>query len=112
MRKCFFMILVFVMIMTLTACSDSKHTIDFHINCSGRASYKTNEIDVDSEYMASTKVFLTEFQDIEINKEIPVAIMVYDSGTSMRSYSLQDYFEPLEFNGMDLVQVEIIGYVK
>lgn len=79
--------------------------IDFNINASGRASYKTDEIVLDTESMASTKGFLQEFQKIEINKEIPIALMVYDSGTSMRSYSLQDYFEPSKFDGMDLVQV-------
>lgn len=31
--------------------------------------------------------------------------MAYSSGTTMKSYSLQDYFEPLKFSGMDLVQV-------
>ncbi|MFA5522820.1 MAG: hypothetical protein WDA24_00530 [Tissierellales bacterium] len=95
---------------TFTMLLKENYTIDFHINCSGRASYKTNKIDIDSEYMASTKGFLTEFQDIEINKEIPIAIMVYDSGTIMRSYSLQDYFEPSKFHGMDLVQVVTLKF--
>ncbi len=55
--------------------------------------------------MMSMKGFLQEFPRIEIDKEIPIAFMVYDSGTIMRSYSLQDYFEPSIFEGMDLVQV-------
>lgn len=87
-----------------------NYSIDLNINSSGRASYKTDEIILDTETMASTKGFLQEFQNIELNKEIPVALMVYDSGTSMRSYSLQDYFAPSKFDGMDLVQVVTLTF--
>lgn len=82
-----------------------NHAIDFNINSSGRASFKTDEIILDTETMASAKGFLQEYQEIEIDKEISVALIVYDSGTVMRSYSLEDYFEPAKFEGMDLVQV-------
>ncbi|WP_069999947.1 hypothetical protein [Cellulosilyticum sp. I15G10I2] len=95
---------------TFTTLLNENYTIDFHINCSGRGSYTTNDIDVASEYMVSSKTFLREFQDIEINKEIPVAIMVYDSGPRMQSYSLQDYFEPSRFDQMDLVQVVTLTF--
>lgn len=86
------------------------YIIDFVINSSGRASYKTDEILFDKEALASIIGFLQEFQEITINTEIPVALMVYDSGTSMRSYSLQDYFEPEKFEGMDLVQVVTLEF--
>ena len=82
-----------------------NNVIYFNINCGGRASFKTDEIILDTETMMSMKGFLQEFPRIEIDKEIPIAFMVYDSGTIMRSYSLQDYFEPSIFEGMDLVQV-------
>ena len=87
-----------------------NYSIDFHINASGVASYKTDEILLDSEIIASVKSFLQEFQTIEMNTEIPVALMVYDSGTGMESYSLQDYFEPSKFDGMDLVQVVTLKF--
>lgn len=87
-----------------------NYAIDFNINASGRASFKTDEIILDTETMASIKGFLQEFQKIQINKEIPVALMVYDNGTSMRSYSLQDYFAPSKFEGMDLVQVVTVTF--
>lgn len=45
-----------------------------------------------------------------MNKEIPVALMVYDSGTSMSGYSLQDYFDPSVFDGMDFVQVVTLTF--
>ena len=87
-----------------------NYSIDFVINAGGRASYKTDEILLDSEIMASTKGFLQDFQDIIVNSEIPVALMVYDSGNSMKTYSLQDYFEPSKFEGMDLVQVVTLEF--
>lgn len=95
---------------TFTMQLKENHVIDFNINSSGRASFKTDEVILDTETMASTKGFLREYQEIEIDKEIPVALMVYDSGTSMRSYSLQDYFEPSKFDGMDLVQVVTLTF--
>lgn len=95
---------------TFTMQLKENYAIDFNINASGRASYRTDEIILDTESMASTKGFLQGFQKVEINKEIPVALMVYDSGTSIRSYSLQDYFDPSKFDGMDLVQVVTLTF--
>ena len=87
-----------------------NNAINFNINVSGRASYLTDEIILDKEIMASMKGFLQEFQEIEINEEIPIALMVYDGGTEMRTYSIQDYFEPSKFDGMDLVQVVTLTF--
>lgn len=95
---------------TFTMQLKENYTIDFIINSAGRASYKTDEILLYTEPMASIKGFLKEFQKIEINKEIPIALMVYDSGTSMRTHSLQDYFTPSKFEGMDLVQVVTLTF--
>lgn len=81
-----------------------NYAIDFNINTMGRASYKTESLDFDYEMGASLKCYLTDFQTIEINKEIPVAIMIYDSGNSMRPYSMEDFFSPSGFEDMDLVQ--------
>jgi len=96
---------------TFTMQLKENYVIDFNINSSGRASYKTDEILLDSKVVTSVKGFLEEFQEIEINKEIPIALMVYArSGTSMRYCSLQDYFEPSKFDGMDLVQVVTLTF--
>lgn len=96
---------------TFTLQLKENHAIDFNINSSGRASYKTDEIMLDTETMVSAIRFLQEHQEIEMDKEIPVAIMVYDSGTVMKTYSLEDYFEPAKFEGMDLVQVVTLMFV-
>lgn len=81
------------------------HVIQCNINTAGRASFKTDKIILDGEEMASLKVFLQDYQEIERDREIPLALMVYDGKTSMRNYSLEDYFNPTKFQGVDLVQV-------
>jgi len=60
--------------------------------------------------MASYKAYLPESQEIELNMEIPVAILVYDSGTTMRSYAPEQYFTPEDFEGMDLVQAVTLRF--
>jgi hypothetical protein len=95
---------------TFTMQLKENYAIDFNINASGIASFKTDEIILDSEIMGSTKSYLDEFQKIEINKEIPVALMVYNSGTSIRPHFFQDYFNPSMFDGMDLVQVVTLTF--
>ncbi|HIT65474.1 MAG TPA: hypothetical protein IAC37_13725 [Candidatus Ventrimonas merdavium] len=79
--------------------------MDFHISCAGQGSFSTEEITLEETPLGSTKSYLEEFLSIGLNQEIPVAVMVYDSGTEMKSYTPQDYFEPSVFQGMDLVQV-------
>lgn len=95
---------------TFTMQLQDNYVVDFHINCAGRMSSQSEEIILDSDSMASIKVFLQEFQKVEINTEIPVALMVYDSGTSMKGHSLQDYFDPSVFEGMDLVQAVTLEF--
>lgn len=96
---------------TFTMQIRENYAMDLIINTAGGvASYKTDEIVLNSETMASTTSFLQEFQEITLNTEIPVALMVYDSGTSMQGCSLQDYFEPSKFAEMDLVQVVTLEF--
>jgi hypothetical protein len=87
-----------------------NYVIDFNINTMGRVSYQTDSLDVDYEIVSSSKGFLTDFQRIEINKEIPVAIMLYDSGNSMRSYAMEDFFSPSRFEEMDIVQAVTLTF--
>lgn len=87
-----------------------NYVVDLVVNMDGRASYKTDEILLGCEPMASIKGFLQEYQEITINEEIPVALMVYDSGTSMASHSLQDFFETSRFEGMDFVQAVTLEF--
>ncbi|WP_211263245.1 hypothetical protein [Lysinibacillus contaminans] len=87
-----------------------NYAVDFNINTTALASYKTDTLDVDYEILASSIGFLTDFQKIEINKEIPVAIMIYDSGSSMESYAMEDFFSPSRFEEMDLVQAVTLTF--
>lgn len=97
---------------TLAMEMQDDYSIDFHVNCAGRSSFTSDagKLAQDHDYLASGKGFLDEFQNIELNKEIPIAVIIYDNGTSMRSYSVNDYFEPSVFEGMDLVQAITVEF--
>lgn len=54
--------------------------------------------------------FLREFAPIALGEEIPVALMVYDGGTQMRSFQVGDYFSPGVLEGMDLAQAVTLEF--
>lgn len=78
--------------------------LEFIVNTAGRASIKTEELSLDIEIMASSWTFLEDLVEIKLGEEIPIALMVFDSGGNIRGYSLEDYFNPSEFEKMDLIQ--------
>lgn len=87
------------------------YTIDFCFTLgNGDVTFKSNEIEDYAGHKASYKAYLPASQEIEFDKEIPVAILVYDSGTSMRSYAPGQYFTPSDFEGMDLVQAVTLKF--
>ena len=86
-------------------------SMDFHINFAGQISFSVKDTEPGQEYVASTKGFLKEAQKIELNKEIPVAIMIYDNGTEMETCTVQDYFTPEKFKNMDLVQAVTLEFL-
>ena len=85
-------------------------SIDFHINMAGQGAFSTKDIGENQEYTIEGKAFLKEAQKIELGKEIPVSVLVYDNGNSMRSYTTEDYFEPEKFKYMDLVQAVTLEF--
>lgn len=88
-----------------------NYAIDYFLKVGGGGvSFKTDEIDTDGEHRSSMKSFLTEFKEMEFDKEIPVAVMVYDGGTTMRSHEPGHYFTPSVFEGMDLVRVVTLTF--
>ena len=87
----------------LTMKLEEDRRIDFHIRTSSLFSFRTDPVLPEPETLGSMTAFLQEFTEIEENKEIPAAILTYDSGSTMRSCSLQDYFDPSVFEGTDLV---------
>ena len=87
----------------LTMKLEEDRRIDFHIRTSSLFSFRTDPVLPELETLGSMTAFLQEFTEIEENKKIPAAILTYDSGSAMRSCSLQDYFDPSVFEGTDLV---------
>ena len=86
------------------------YVIEYNINTIGRASFITDEIILDKEEIVVMKGFLQEYQYIEIDKEIPVAIMVYSSRKTLKNYSLEDYSDPTKFGEKDLVKVVTLTF--
>lgn len=95
---------------TVTMQLREDYKIDMNISCAGRVSFTSDPVALQQEVVGSMKGFLQEPCSIELNEEIPVAVMVYDSGNHMSSYSVQDYFEPSKFEGMDLVQAVTLKF--
>lgn len=95
---------------TFTMQIQDDRSIDFHINMAGQGAFSTKDIGKNQEYTIEGKAFLKEAQKIELDKEIPVSVLVYDNGNSMRSYTTEDYFEPEKFKDMDLVQAVTLEF--
>ncbi|MTK21008.1 hypothetical protein GMA92_06210 [Turicibacter sanguinis] len=91
---------------------NDDHSINFVISSHGRFSSRVDLDDLGFDSAISTHSFLTDFQTIELNKEIPVAIIVFDNGTSMRSFSVDSYFEPDIFEGMNSVQAVTLTFTN
>ena len=68
------------------------------------ASTKSEKIDDDNEYVQSQKTVINDFQNIELNKEIPVAIYINDSDTAGVPHELSEFSDPSNFEGIDLVR--------
>ena len=87
-----------------------NYSISFNLNKNYQ--FTTDEIFPEFTQLGSMAVFLNEFQEIKINEEIPIAIMVSDSGGDMRGYTIEDYFETELFEGMDLVQAITVSFTN
>ena len=83
-------------------------------NDGGRGSVSTNEIIIEGAEagLGWTHTFLTEFQEIERNQEIPIAIMVYSVGNPVNTEGaqLKDFKDLTMFEGTALVQIVTIKF--
>ena len=68
------------------------------------ASAKSEKIDDENQYVQSQKAVINDFQNIELNKEIPVAIYINDSDTAGVPIELSEFSDPSNFEGIDLVR--------
>ena len=97
----------------LEANSVINHSI---YNDGGRGSVSTNEIIIDGAEagLGWTHTFLTEFQEIERNQEIPIAIIAYDvfndSKVTTEAPQLKDFEDLTMFEGTALVQIVTIKF--
>ena len=88
-----------------------NHVIEFQVSHNGGGmNAKTEEIVLDTKTSASTTGFLESAADIVLDQEIPVAFLVYDSDGHMPGASVESYFEPSNFQGMDLVQAVTLTF--
>lgn len=68
------------------------------------ASTESEAIDAEDSYIQSQKIIIDDFQQIELNKEIPVAIYINDSDTAGVPHELREFSDPSNFEGIDLVR--------
>ena len=65
---------------------------------------KQGTITIMEKYVQSQKVVNNDFQNIELNKEIPVAIYINDSDTAGVPIELSEFSDPANFEGIDMVR--------
>lgn len=92
--------------------ANDDHSFTFRINTSGCASYISHPVDVNTKFQQSADATLAQEKVIELGKEIPVFLSVFDGGTSMSSFSVEDYFSPEKLKHMDLVQAVTISFTS
>ncbi len=84
--------------------ANDDYSFTYRINTMGCASYTSDPIDANTKFLQKADATLVQEKAIELGKEIPVFLSVCDHGTSMESFSVDDYFSPEKFKHMDLVQ--------
>ena len=55
-------------------------------------------------YDTCMDIILEDFKNIELNKEIPLAIMVENKGEEIISYNINNFIDTAKFEGFDYVQ--------
>ena len=78
-------------------------TIGFNISSAGSYQFQSEPVSPSGPITASGGAALTGFQATDIGAETPVAIMAYGDTTRLPVYSLEHYYEPSIFDGMDIV---------
>lgn len=97
---------------TLAISVEENGKIEVHLSSQGMLEFHTDALDEIDKMTVWSRGFLDKFCSAEQNKEIPVAIMVYDDGAEMKSYEPEDYFDTSAFDGMDAVQAVTVEFRK
>jgi|GEM_PF-6146538 len=114
MKRLLSLLLILLVMLAFAACSGDRaqpaqQLCGAYVSSCGFGAFSagTEEADSGGKNVASAYRFLQEHREIELDKEIPVAVLAYsffDEGTSMRSFGPDDCFRPSVFEGMDLVR--------
>lgn len=83
---------------------------DMSLNAQGTSTFRSDPVDVPEGLTAFSHAWLTEDQEIQLDKEIPVAIFVGDSGNTMESFTTEDYYHPEKLQDLDLVQAVTLTF--
>ena len=76
----------------------------------GTSTFQSDPVTPPEEPLQYAQGWLGEEREIQLGEEIPVAFFVADSGTSMPSFTVEDYFTPESFQGMDTVQAVTLTF--
>ena len=87
-------------------------SMDLYFNCLGQATNQTDPVPEAQRASTRMRTFLPALQEIELDQEIPIALLAYDSGTRMEALSVEDYFAPASLGGIDLVQAVTLTFTS
>lgn len=86
-----------------------NYALEFKLIDGSVATYNTKEIELEETVMAKSFQFLTELTPVELNKEVPVAIMVYTEN-GIPTFSMEHYYDTSRFDGLTFVQAVTIEF--
>ena len=97
-------------VFAMEAGPDQVVSLHFH----GGVGYaiETDPIPTPEAYGYSMNVFLTEFQEMELDEEIPIALLAYDVSSFSENLPLLDFFTPANLEGINLVQAVTLTFTS
>ena len=98
-------------VFAMEAGQDQVVSLHFHGGGVGYA-IETDPIPTPEAYGYSMNVFLTEFQEMELDEEIPIALLAYDVSSFSENLPLSDFFTPANLEGINLVQAVTLTFTS
>lgn len=77
-----------------------------------KCTYKSNKIKPKEEMNGYQRLVLTEFQEMKLNEEIPIAVFGYTKGTRLYVFELDYFYKPKQFREYDIVQVVTVQFTN
>ena len=98
-------------VFAMEAGQDQVVSLHFHGGGVGYA-IETDPMPTPEAYGYSMNVFLTEFQEMELDEEIPIALLAYDVSSFSENLPLSDFFTPANLEGINLVQAVTLTFTS